>query len=93
MTVYVDDLRRPARVGAIRGRWSHLFADTSSELHEFADSLGLRPEWVQHAGTIREHYDLTDSKRAQALAAGAVPVSYPRGVANLLDAKRQRNTT
>jgi hypothetical protein len=92
MNVYVDDMRRPARVGAIRGRWSHLFADTSDELHEFAAALGLDRAWVQHAGTVREHYDVTDSKRAEALAAGAVPLTYPRGVANLFDTKRRKNT-
>lgn len=42
MTVYVDDMRVPARVGRINARWSHLMADTDEELHEFAARLGLR---------------------------------------------------
>ncbi|GAA3601098.1 hypothetical protein GCM10022237_39650 [Nocardioides ginsengisoli] len=89
MTVYVDDMRRKARVGNIDARWSHLFADTSQELVAFGAQLGLLPSWLQHAGTYREHFDVTDSKRTAALAAGAVAVAYPRGTAGLLDTKRQ----
>jgi hypothetical protein len=31
----------------INGRWSHLFADTTTELHEFAASIGLRRAWFR----------------------------------------------
>ena len=45
MAVYVDDLSLHADVpdGAkvVRGRWSHLFADTEDELRAFAASMGL----------------------------------------------------
>lgn len=92
MTVYVDDLRRPARVGRITARWSHLFADTSEELEAFARRLGLRSEWVQHSGTHREHFDLTDSKRALALRLGAQPLSYLRDVPGFLEARRNAAT-
>jgi hypothetical protein len=89
VTVYVDDMRRPAKVGRTWGRWSHLMADTSEELHQFAARLGLRREWVQHESTAREHYDVTDAKREQALSLGAVPISYPRGVGELLATRRE----
>lgn len=80
---------RPAKVaGARRANWSHLFADTPAELREFARRLGLRPSWVQHAGTHREHFDVTASVRARALAFGAEPITYPAGVAELIDARR-----
>lgn len=88
MAVYVDDMRRPARVGRVTARWSHLFADTSEELEAFARRLGLRPEWVQHQRTHREHYDLTESKRALALRLGAQPISYLRDVPGFLEARR-----
>jgi hypothetical protein len=65
-----------------------MFADTPQELRAFAQQLGLRPEWIQHAGTIREHFDVTDAVRAQAIAAGAVEIKYPHGTAALLDRKR-----
>ena len=87
MTVYVDDMRRPAQVGRTHGSWSHLFADTSDELHAFAARLGLRREWLQHEGTHREHYDVTERKRQAAIAYGAQQISYPRGTADLLNRK------
>ena len=76
MTVYVDDMRMPARVGRIAARWSHLMADSDEELHRFATSIGLRRSWAQYPGTWKSHYDVTDSKRAQAIAAGAVQIGY-----------------
>lgn len=45
MTVYIDDMRRPARVGRLNAVWSHLMADTDDELHAFAARLGLRRSW------------------------------------------------
>jgi hypothetical protein len=47
MTVYVDDARIPARRGRLSSTWSHLFADTEDELHEFEARLGLRRSWFQ----------------------------------------------
>lgn len=90
MTVYVDDMRLPARVGRIEARWSHLMADTDAELHAFAASIGLRRSWAQYPGTWKSHYDVTDSKRAQAIRAGAVPIGYgsPESIA-LTRRKRQ----
>lgn len=77
MTVYVDDVRIPARVGRVTGRWSHLTADTTEELHEFAARLGLRRHWFQdHPDPRRRHYDVTDSKRRHAIALGAVPENW-----------------
>lgn len=88
MTVYVDDMRRRARVGQITANWSHLMADTSEELRAFAQALGLNPEWIQHAGTHREHFDLTDTVRAKALAIGAQPMSYPRETGQYMTERR-----
>jgi hypothetical protein len=88
MTVYVDDMRRPARVGRIRARWSHLMADTHDELMAFAARLGLRPEWIQHAGSYREHFDLTEPHRAKALELGAHAITYPHGTGLVLAEKR-----
>jgi hypothetical protein len=76
MSVYVDDMRLQARVGRINARWSHLTADTPAELHAFAARIGLRRAWFQDKPGGRWHYDVTDSKRAQAIAAGAHPIGY-----------------
>lgn len=76
MSVYVDDMQRPARVGRLQARWSHLMADTDDELHAFAAALGLRRAWHQKPGTAISHYDLTETKRQLALRLGAVPIGY-----------------
>lgn len=89
MAVYVDDMRRHATVGRIRSRWSHLFADTTEELQAFASQLGLQRSWLQHPGTHREHYDVTDQKRAQALRLGAVPLVYPHGTGRYINARKE----
>jgi hypothetical protein len=79
LTVYVDDIRIPARVGRITARWSHLTVgpgDEIEELHAFAARIGLRRTWFQDKPWPGAHYDVTDSKRLQAIAAGAVPITW-----------------
>lgn len=93
MTVYVDDMLRPARVGRIRSRWSHLMADSHEELMAFAAQLGMRPEWLQNPGSYREHFDLTSGRRETALRLGAEPITYPHGTALVLQAKRRNDPT
>lgn len=99
MTVYVDNFRAPARVGGIRGRWSHLTADTPEELHAFAEKIGMKREWFQGkckhgpCPTIDDvcahfHYDVVDSKRAEALAAGAKGIEL-RDMGALTSARRK----
>ena len=51
--------------------WSHLASDTSyAELHAFAARLGVPPRAFDG-----DHYDLVEDRYAEALAAGAVPVT------------------
>lgn len=67
MAVYVDD-----PMWVFRGMiMCHMEADTIEELHEMADKLELRREWFQDHPR-HPHYDLSKSKRAQALKLGAV---------------------
>jgi hypothetical protein len=87
MTVYVDDWRQRPRVGRITARWSHLTVGPGNdleELHVSAACIGLRRSWFQDQPWPRAHYDVTDSKRQQAIAAGAV-------LATWRDAARQRS--
>ncbi len=100
MAVFVDDMRRPARVGRVSGRWSHLTADTREELDAFAAALGLRPEWYQTCkrkcapeGTPcpHWHYDVVDAKRVEAIRAGAVSITY-RQMGELCAARRRGET-
>jgi outer membrane lipoprotein SlyB len=44
-----------------------MMADTLDELHEMADCLGLKREWFQG-----DHYDISKSKRVQAVKLGAI---------------------
>jgi len=78
MTVYVDDSRIRARVGSINAQWSHLTADTDEELHEFAERLGLRRSWFQSKPNQpwMNHYDVTESKRRDAIRLGAKSITW-----------------
>lgn len=66
--VYVDNYRAPFR-GMIM---SHMTADTNDELDDMAARLGLRPEWKQYGSLI--HFDVSASKRLQAITYGAQAV-------------------
>lgn len=70
MTVYVDDMRAPYR-GMLM---SHMIADTVDELHQMADTVGLKRKWFQNHGSF-PHYDLCQAKKKLAVQAGAVEVS------------------
>lgn len=89
MTVYVDDIRIPAKVGRFDARWSHLIADSREELHAFAGRLGLKRSYFQDPvvngkpkadpGTLHAefwHFDVTESVRLRAIRMGAVAVSW-----------------
>ena len=87
-------MRREGRVHrgggrSITGRWSHLLADDPDELADVrrrasdSDRSGSR-----QPGTPREHYDVVEHLRRRAIAAGAVPISYPHGTGNLIATKR-----
>lgn len=105
MTVYVDDARICARVGARQDRWSHLFADTPEELHTFAQSIGLLRSWFQDPTRTGKpiartgsraaenwHYDVTESKRQLAIARGAQPVTTWKAVEIISDRYARRQT-
>ena len=76
MAVYVDDMRKPVRLNRFTANWSHLYADTPEELKAMAEKLGLKPQWLQYGGTWKEHYDVTDTVRNQALKLGVLSVTY-----------------
>lgn len=66
VTVYADDMR--ARFGRLI--MCHMIADTEDELHAMAARVGVARRWYQG-----DHYDICLSKRALAVAAGAVEVT------------------
>ncbi len=81
MSVYVDILT-PCLTSP-RWRWPkscHLFAESWSELHDFAARLGLKHSWFQHKPGSLPHYDLNESMRAKAVALGAVELTDRREI-------------
>ena len=72
MTVYVDDMEAPYR-GMVM---CHMLADTTAELLAMADTIGVARRWIQKAGTPGEHFDICKAKRALAVKAGAVEITW-----------------
>lgn len=71
MAVYVDDAKN--RFG--RMTMCHMIADSTEELLDMADRIGVQRKWLQNPGGYREHLDICQSKRTLAIEHGAAPVS------------------
>jgi hypothetical protein len=78
LTVYVDDWRQRAIIREREDRWSHLLADDPDELHAMAARLGIpRRGYQRHRrSSALNHYDLPESLRLQAIAMGAVAITW-----------------
>lgn len=84
MAVYVDDMRAPLG----RMVMCHMLADTTEELLAMADTIGVARKWIQYPGTHREHFDISLSKRAEAVKHGAVEITW-RQTGQIARRKRQ----
>lgn len=79
MPVYVDELHKwPTRIKCFQAGSCHMVADTLEELHVMAETIGLSRGWFQDKKRL-PHYDLTVSRRAAALKAGAIEDDGLRG--------------
>lgn len=65
----------------------HMVADTTAELLAMASWVGVDARWIQKPGTPYEHFDLSQTKRAEAIAHGAREVSQ-RDLGMILRQKR-----
>ena len=80
MSVYVDNAFIQASVPnggrTVTSKWCHMTADSREELDDMAELIGLRLRWIQHPDEWHEHYDVTVSRRAAAVKAGAIEVDW-----------------
>ncbi|MFI8616522.1 DUF4031 domain-containing protein [Acidovorax sp. NPDC077693] len=77
MAVYVDDMYLSPAGQMGRMKMSHMLADTDEELHSMADKIGVARRWWQSPEkTSGSHYDIAMGKRTQALAAGAIAITW-----------------
>lgn len=53
---------------------NHMIADKRSELDEMAEALDLESRWKQKVGEQNEHYDVTETKRTDAVRLGAIQI-------------------
>lgn len=80
MSVYVDQAVWPHRSMIM----CHMIADTPNELHAMADRIGIERRWFQAPPKASFwHYDIAKSKRALAVAAGAIECDRNNFVENL----------
>lgn len=84
MAVYVDDMQAPYR----RMIMCHMVADTHDELVAMADRIGVARRWIQKPGTPSEHFDICQTKRALAVANGAVQITM-RELGEIINRKRK----
>jgi hypothetical protein len=83
--VYVDSINLPYG----RMTMCHMMADTTEELLQMADKIGVQRKWIQYPGTVFEHFDVCASKKKLALAAGAKQITL-REAADLLKERRKK---
>lgn len=83
MAVYVDAAAHPFG----RMMMCHMMADTPAELRAMAERIGVAVRWFQCDASV-PHFDIAKSKRALAVAAGAVEVDR-RGLYEVIKRVRQ----
>ncbi len=88
MTVYVDDMYKNP-MGGFRGmKMSHMIADSTEELLEMVDKIGVQRKWIQNKGRPDEHFDIAFSKRELAVKAGAVEITMRELARMCMDRRR-----
>jgi hypothetical protein len=70
LTVFVDDMFLYPLGQFRRMKMSHMISDSESELHAMADAIDVARKHFQG-----DHYDISISKRKEAIALGAVEIT------------------
>lgn len=76
MAVYIDNFHETGAGDYRRMKMSHMIADSTDELLQMADKIGVNRRWIQHAGTSHEHFDVCKSHRMKAIKFGAIPITW-----------------
>jgi hypothetical protein len=76
MAVYVDNFYVTGAGQFGRMKMSHLIADTTEELLEMVDKIGVKRIWIQYPGTANEHFDIAMCKRELAIKNGAIQINF-----------------
>lgn len=79
--------------GPGKGKTAHLMSDLpgeegTKELLQFGKQIGLHPQWIQHKGEPKEHFDVWASKIDAALENGAKEVGL-KGTVEIMQKKRE----
>jgi hypothetical protein len=84
MPVYVDNLRD---YGWRHGLTCHLFGDSLAELMEFAERIGMKPEWFHAERHL--NFILTAEGRDIAVQNGAIELNQREFVAKLRELREK----
>lgn len=82
--VYIDNFDAPYGNMTM----CHMVADTTQELLDMVDRIGVKRKWVQYPGTPNEHFDICLAKKKLALSAGAMEISA-RDYARFVNARKK----
>lgn len=69
--VYIDNMNAPFG----RMKMCHMIADTTEELLQMVDKIGVQRKWIQDAGKYSEHFDISLDKKKLAIANGAQEIT------------------
>ena len=75
MAVYIDDMYKNPIGQFGRMKMSHMAADTTEELLQMVDKIGVQRKWIQDKDKASEHFDISMVYREKAIVAGAIPAS------------------
>lgn len=85
--LYIDDYNAPYR-GMLM---CHMIGDTTDELLEMVDKIGVQRKWIQYPGTYKEHFDICLTKKALAIKHGAIEIGM-RDYARIVNERKTNQT-
>jgi hypothetical protein len=91
MAVYVDNFGQATGRNFGRMSMSHMIADSTEELFEMVDGIGVARKWIQFQGTPREHFDICLSKKKLAIKNGAIEIPMRELAKIIHDRKAKAN--